>query len=411
MIDKRKQRIHYLLTICNDIKMKEYPSNPHPKNFDQIGGGIKLFKDKWVSSFWLRLSFNLVLPLAMVCYDVLILCRYSLVLLFHTPKNIHPKRVFVSGHNRLYNVGVYSGLIDSNSVWFSTPFETQKLPEPHIVLTVFDYLHFRDILQCMNQSILCRWISVKKYGFRTFFLTQKAFSWMVTDTALRKVPYDVELLFANNADRMAMLIDFLPQKEKSLVQHGTLHFYHRTGEDPRFSYHKELGFWTWNCLYRFKTLTRMYCYSEKDKNAYKISNFLCHPEFIVIGYGFKPSYKPDKPSVLIIANPQVFLDKEELILKSLQGLNIDIFLKNHPALSDSYYDFFQKKYDFIFLSGKTKELPAVDVVFSYDSTLAYEYESIGAEVLYYYTFNWNKIREIVIKKLNHSCHRNKLPIV
>lgn len=398
-MNKKEQRVIYLETIANTLRVHNFNPKDQPKYLDQIAGGVKLFRSKWSSCFLLRLCFNIVLPFVMLGYNVVVVCKYSFISLFHKKRKFCYDKLFVSEHHKLYSVGKYAGLVNSDSVWFSTPLDVYKIPEPHISLTVFDYLSFTDVWVCLFQSIVCRIISIYKFGYKTYFLNFKAFSWLVTDTALRKTPKDVELLFSNNIDRIAILIDNLPHKKKSLVQHGCLHFYHSPSGDERFSYNKEYGFWTWNCIFKFKSLTRMYCYSEKDKQAYQISNMSCTPEYIIIGTPFKPSFKPDGKSILIVADPSIYLKEEEYIIKSMQSYDVRIYLKNHPAQSDKYYDTLREKYQFIFLPGSTKELPDVDIVISYDSTLAYDYEANGTKVLYYYNIELEKINIILENEL------------
>lgn len=398
-MNRREQRNHYLATIANTLRVNNFTPKDQPKYLDQIAGGVKLFRNKWASSFLLRLGFNFALPFAMLGYNVYIVCRHTLKVLVYKKRKLCFDKLFVSEHHKLYSVGKYAGLVKDDSVWFSTPLDVYRIPEPHVSLSIFDYLSVRDVWLCLLQSIICRMESVCKFGYKTYFLNFKAYSWLITDTALRKVPVDVELLFANNVDRMAILVDNLPHKKKSLVQHGCLHFYHNPSGDNRYSYYEAYGFWTWNCIYRFKTLTRMYCYSEKDKQAYQISNMACSPEYVIIGTPFKPAFKPDGKSLLIIGDPSTFLKEEEKIISNVQSLGLKVYLKNHPAQSDKYYDELRDKYEFIFLQGATKDLPDADLIISYDSTLAYDYEANGNRVIYYYNINLDDIKNIVIKEL------------
>ena len=66
---------------------------------------------------------------------------------------------------------------------------------------------------------------------------------------------------------------------------------------------------------------------------------------------------------------------------------------------NSKYDSLRSEYKFTFIEGLDTRLPAVELLVSYDSTLAYEYASVGAKVLYYGHFEIENIRNIVIKEL------------
>lgn len=113
-----------------------------------------------------------------------------------------------------------------------------------------------------------------------------------------------------------------------------------------------------------------------------------------------PCLKSEKKSVLIVSNYYIFARREEYIIKQLQDLDIEIYLKNHPSHSNSLYNDMKSKYRFNFISGLDTSLPAVDMLISYDSTLAYEYASIGIKVLYYGHFDLDNIKNIVSEKLS-----------
>ena len=102
----------------------------------------------------------------------------------------------------------------------------------------------------------------------------------------------------------------------------------------------------------------------------------------------------------------LFADKEKEIIKDLQELDIAVYLKNHPSIANEKYDVLRKEFNFNFLEGVGAELPDVDLVFSYDSTLAYEYASIGTEVLYYNNFDMKDVKRIVEKKLTYKSNGN-----
>ena len=96
----------------------------------------------------------------------------------------------------------------------------------------------------------------------------------------------------------------------------------------------------------------------------------------------------------------MFIKYEGQIIKELQGLDIELYLKNHPAEVNSKYDSLRNQFNFNFIEGKDTRFPDVDLLISYDSTLAYEYASVGAKVLYYGHFDINNIRNIVIDELS-----------
>jgi hypothetical protein len=88
-----------------------------------------------------------------------------------------------------------------------------------------------------------------------------------------------------------------------------------------------------------------------------------------------------KKKVLIVSCI-TFYDREVEILKDLKGLDVEVYLKAHPGLTnDACYRKIQKEYGFNYITENI--FPKVDFVISYDSTLAYEYMAWNIPVYMY----------------------------
>jgi hypothetical protein len=272
-------------------------------------------------------------------------------------------------------------------------------------LQVLDFVSPVDVIKSFFQAWLIHIRTIITVGYNMYFLSYKAFEWSLTDYALRNIPNDVELFHSYICDRNAILIDKLPHQKKTLIQHGTMHFGNKTVDIPYYKFMEEEGFYIWTGLYK-SSPTTVYCFTKTDEWALTNSVIANKPSFIYMGYGFKPSYKPTKKSILIVSNYYIFAEREEQILSRLQDLDITLYIKNHPSHSDDLYDEMQSKYRFNFIKGLETKLPEVDMLISYDSTLAYEYASIGTKVLYYGHFEINEIREIVSKYLDLELSSN-----
>ncbi len=397
MVNSKKQRLNCLVSLIFVRNYLLYPIENRPLNYDQLGAEI-VFGEKWKINTLLRVCVNFLLPLVMCVYDLYMLTKYSLGVLTHKKKKLLSNTLFVSCHHRLYRIGLFAGLVNDNSVWFRTPMDLFVLPQPYTTFTVLDFVSIIDVWRCLIQSIRCRWYFIFRKGYKHFMMTEKCFVWLLTDVALRCISPDVELLFSNQLDRLAVLIDRLPNKKKSLVEHGIEYLYTESDIQKRNNmlvYHPDVDFYVLNRTYHFHNITKVYCYSEIDIKAFQRSIVRCSPEYIVIGYDFKPSFKPEKKSVLIIGEYYNQYDNEKMVIASLQGLDIDVYLKGHPGNSDELYNNLREEFCFHFIPGKSKGLPDVDLVISYDSTLAHEYESVGCRVLYYGKFNIDNSKEIV----------------
>ena len=95
--------------------------------------------------------------------------------------------------------------------------------------------------------------------------------------------------------------------------------------------------------------------------------------------------KEDIFSVLLICN-SLYFEKEQKVIKYLNELNLCLYVKPHPNESPKKYldENFNKK--FILLNNY--DIPKVDLVISYPSSLAYDFLNNGTRVLFYQDKNF-----------------------
>ena len=175
---------------------------------------------------------------------------------------------------------------------------------------------------------------------------------------------NVTYIFHNQIDRWAML--FSNAKNNIFIQHGKIE------ESAKFI--------------KINAPKKAYYLNESQKKVLDVVLF----KDIPIEYDFRPHLKftnseklinNHKKNVLIVSGLD-FLDEEIPIIKKISKKNINIYLKPHPKdKSLSRYEELKNLYDIIILDKD--EFPNVDVVVSYNSTLAYEYEDAGVQVIRY----------------------------
>ena len=390
----REQRNNFYESLrCDGILKYQFQ---HYKHFDQLGAVGKFSLSVWDNIFF-RFLFNVGLPFLMFGGNFFFLFRYILKVLSHR-KKFSFKRIFVCKERHLYLIAKRMGLLSKEDVWFFSPFDTFNLPYEAKQVTPADYATIKDVFRSFIQSVIIHISTICHFGYSYYLLSFKAFDWCMMDLALRRIPEDVDLYYCNICDRVAIMIDKLPNRNKMMIQHGTMHFFNNTISSPYLTWQEDKGFWIWNSLYK-NSPTKVYCFTKDDEIALKRSVIANAPVFIHIGYDFHPAFKPNNSSILIIGMYTLLADNEEQVIKLLQGVDINIYLKNHPSIADEKYDELRKKYSFIFLEGIGSKLPDVNLVISYDSTLALEYSSIGTKVLYYGHFNINDIKSIVLKEI------------
>ena len=400
----KEQRITYLITLRNDMVLKQFRKEDHKSCFNQLGAGRVFPANLWDKAGF-RLLFSIGLPFVMFITDVLSPLKYSIKLVFHKRRSYALKRLYLHHERRLLALSKSAGIQKKDDVWFHNPFDFIKLPDTYKSVTALDFITLSEVWKSAFNAVVLHVETVLSLGYDKYFLSYRSYEWCIADFALRHVPLNTELTYSSICDRMAILYDHLPHKNKTMIQHGAMHFHNLSDKNnPNFSWQEDIRAYIWCSLYR-SSPSAVYCYTDDDKIALSRSVIANNPKYVVMGYGFKTSFTPEKKSVLIIGNPTLFLNEESLIIKELQGLDIGLFLKNHPAEVNSKYDSLRNEYDFTFIEGLDTRLPAVDLLISYDSTLAYEYASVGAKVLYYGCFDINNIRSIVIKEL--GLHNDK----
>ena len=247
----------------------------------------------------------------------------------------------------------------------------------------FELVSFIDLVSAACSSLLVLFLICRKYG--AFYITNSlnAYKWLVYWHACRRVPEEAAIFFVNHKDRWAYLEDHIVCSNKTLVQHGTeVSNCSEVLASKRSILPVEGGGWTQDMPYKYRTLSKVIAFSEKEISAMNLSIIGCNPVFVVGGYGFE-TYKltTDRFSVLIIAHSGLYFDKECEIIKNLSALPIDLLVKNHPIMSNDAFIALGRSYKFNLITEQ--RFPHVDMVITYDSTLAHEYMSVGVDVLYH----------------------------
>ena len=80
----KMQRESFIETLSNDMILNAYPNGKIVK-WDQIAAGKKAFKKYW-NYLIVRIGFNLLLPLIMLCFDIILPIKYLLACFFRRPE-------------------------------------------------------------------------------------------------------------------------------------------------------------------------------------------------------------------------------------------------------------------------------------------------------------------------------------
>jgi len=273
------------------------------------------------------------------------------------------------------------------------------------IYTVFSLTTIKDIFTSFINTLSCFIPVIKQFGYDNSIYMLDAFRWFLCFEALKKLPEATKIYTCNQRDRWAILVDNLPLAQINLIQHGT-NF--RLDEPPadlisHYRYDPQYDYWYGEAPQKLSNFHTLYAYTEKDANAIIKGEHTSTPRVKIIGHGLTLENTNDtRFSVLIIGCSSIYLKNEEKIIENLQNTDINIIIKPHPTLGSRDYKHLKNKYTFTI--AHDYQYPKVDVVISYESTLAYQYENLGVKVLLCSRIDIDNIRKII---LQHKYEQSK----
>ncbi|WP_299125652.1 hypothetical protein [uncultured Tenacibaculum sp.] len=232
-------------------------------------------------------------------------------------------------------------------------------------ISIFKGIRFLDILKSFMFSLEMVFLMKKKYGRRDFlFRAHSSFEYFLCYFFVTRSDRTNVYYFDALIDRWAYLLGNI-NHTTYLIQHGIL--------GDAFKKLKKIG--SVNYAYYIDEEQKEICEKKLFENkpvAYFRNSLKFNSNEKLVKNEFK--------NVLLICN-MIFYEKEKEIIKDLEKKEINLYVKPHPADSYDPYNKLLTNNNFILL--EKKDLLEVDVVISYISTLATEYEKNNTLVLRY----------------------------
>lgn len=347
-------------------------------------------------------------PTAVLRYPILkfiYVYSISLVLLFILAKKViltfREKRTVgnkIIGINELFLATGKGGMLQkllkhadidvSKGYWLCKRNEYQDDISKERQISSLSFLSNRNIIWAALDSIRCFGIIVRRKGYSFALEANGAYDWFIYYWTLQNISKDVTLYFCQTYDPIIVCIGRAPQRNKIHLQHGTLLL--RTNANnidyPILQYMEAYKCWTVNSPYKLSSVMKAYAFTEREYEAECLSIFKNRPSPVFIGYNLQKKdlvYVPGKRiKVLIIAFYRAFGDKIAEIIKRLYCYDVDILLKVHPQDNPSLFADAASNYGVKVFTGC--DFPAADVILSYESTLALEYEALGSKIIYFH---------------------------
>jgi len=362
----------FLLTLFNDMNNDMWASNVsglkrpivRPGKFDKLARkNIYIHICIWsIASF---LVFLLLFPyfIILFIFSLLKCARFKRIRKF-------PKEIFLGFTGSLLEKRLrYANISYKNSYWLVRPFSKAIVPGKS--MTVYHVASLQDLFGALLCSFCVVPLIIRKHGLSNVIYAANSFGWFLVFFSFKKMDGINKIYFANQKDRWAVLFDNLPVKNKVLLQHGI-----EDGDD--FD------------VVKLKTITTVFAFNQREAEVLKTHLLDCNPDIFFYNHSLNltTSYINTK-SVLIIGNCFECFDMEERIIRLLQPYEIRLVLKPHPLLDKTCYHKLGNKFKLEILNDDV--YPKVDLVLSYRSTLAVEYEMLDIRVMYHDDFSLDSV--------------------
>ncbi|WP_445373505.1 hypothetical protein ACSLVK_12225 [Photorhabdus tasmaniensis] len=261
----------------------------------------------------------------------------------------------------------------SDITWITLPWvQFRKLDNINYV-SITKILTLSDYFKAYILSAIVMFIFISKPLTRKWILqTYTASKWFCVRIALDKL--NGEFITTEHFDRWAVLMDRLCLNKKTnltLVQHGSLKAL-LLPENANFKIYT-----------RLHSVAELIAYDQIESEIFlnKIIRNRKGRAITLLHIGMQLNIVKidnNKFSILFVGHPHCE-DTQIKIYCSLAELDIIAYYKEHPKAPASRN---VRKMGWLFIND-LKFFPDVDLVISYASTLAYEYENIGIKVLFH----------------------------
>ena len=344
------------------------------------------------SNTFLNSVFYLISPFIVLCISI-----YKLIIVLLQGPNIASdnlcfKRLFINNNINFYSRTKTQLNQDDVILNFQTPLKVDGFRN----IKITELVNVGDTIKAFSFAIQSLWYLSKSYGYWSCIYALNAFDCYLLMIALDNLSEDVILATDAQIDRLAYILDSARQANKEIIMHGSL-FIHGSPLNfllPYVVYNNKTIEWCYNMPVRLKKISKVYSFSQKEGYYFKLSVMTpdSTPMIVEVGYGTKfskISKSIHRLDILLVANDTMLLHEIQMChLFFRNGYNL--FIQIHPLSNTSKYKSIENK-GIAKIIKPNQINPLVDLVVSYGSTLAHEYEVINIPVIYYTDYIENNI--------------------
>ncbi len=367
---------HYIYGKVNEYYMfKEYRMAPGESykefkvsmTFSQLG-----LSEKHRSFFLGLIRVSSVFEVPISIFIIVIRTLHSLlVTAFKHHQSIEDKRIILNIPCRQVNTLFKKASIDTKAISVvSSPYCKNKLFDNNwgTKISLYSCLNISEVLSSFLMSCKMTCFLKSKYGYRDcMFRAYSSFEYFLCYYFFEKLNKSNTVFFVSTNDRWVYLFGHLKCK-KIFLEHGALnpnkvlYIMARVGNADEGYYFNEVQ----------RDICNRYMFCSPPKDIYfSQMEFTANDKLLNNG----------KKHILLVCELVYFYKEKRIIEDIVSTNNYNLYVKPHPQNNPIRYKELQDQFGFVLL-GKY-DLPAVDYVIYYDSTLVLEYQGRGVKTLMY----------------------------
>lgn len=320
-------------------------------------------------------------PLVSFVIETVLLIPYISKSIYTKKKNISDK-LFIDNCPLLRKRSISAGVYNESKDWvYSFLVSNNEKDSSKTIHSMFEYLNCFDVVLAYFNAVVATFASLKVTKFRYVMRNYSAFEYCLTYRYLRNIPRSTTICFCNQMDKWALLFDDAPLN-KILFQHGI--------ESP-----------TANWPNKLKNIDTVYVLSMEESEFLFRAAFSRRPNTIHV---MSPtisltSVNKSKYTILVVGFPGYgMFDKEKKIVEAFSHAPYYVYLKPHPGKEDiTQYRKLVNSYPESCELIMDQMFPDVDIVVSYRSTLAVEYQAHNKRVLLYNDYDIDEIINYILQ--------------
>lgn len=267
------------------------------------------------------------------------------------------------------------------------PFNTYVIDESRygIPISSLTLVPYKSLIMNYLISLVSVIMVICRYGYKNTLYSITSYEWLIMFDAMNSdlILKSKAVIFSNQKDRWSILYDQKYKNIKILVQHGTniVKKLDSAGVNLFFTYLEKHNSFALKVPVKYDNINCLIAFTNEEADHVIAGEFNVIPEIVdIMGYNIvinKIKRLDSRKVILLIGKIDVFYEYEKVIINTIDYNKYKLFIKPHPNT---------QAYTYLPIYGEENIVninPDADIIISYNSTLAFEYQSLGYNVYLY----------------------------